>query len=133
MIIIKRLSVNDFFKEGNMRVIGIITLCMFVIAGCSYKAIKHGSEISQEQIAKIIDGKTTKEEIFIEFGNPSKTMNNEKVFFYTWTRGSKSNFLGLGGGTAYTYSLVIVFDENDIVKSHKITRGATEGGVGVYD
>lgn len=99
--------------------------------GCSYKSISHGSEISDEQVSKIIDGKTTKEEIFIEFGNPSKTMDNEKVFFYNWTRGSKTSVVGLGGGSAYSNSLVIVFDENNIVKKHKITRGATEGTTGI--
>ncbi len=108
-------------------------LCMIMISGCAYKSIKHGEEITDEQVAKIVDGKTAKDEIFIEFGNPSKTMDNEKVFFYNWTRGSKSSFLGLGGGTAYTHSLVIVFDEKGVVKSHKITRGATEGAVGVND
>jgi outer membrane protein assembly factor BamE (lipoprotein component of BamABCDE complex) len=100
---------------------------------CAYKSIKHGEEITEEQVTKIIDGKTTKQEIFIEFGNPSKTMDNEKVFFYSWTRGSKSSFMGLGGGSAYTHSLVIVFDDNGIVKNHKITRGATEGAVSVHD
>ncbi|MBI4686058.1 MAG: hypothetical protein HY755_12815 [Nitrospirae bacterium] len=111
----------------------MLSVCMVIGFGCSYKSIKHGEEISDEQVAKIIDGKTTKEEIFIEFGNPSKTMDNEKVFFYNWTRGSKSSLLGLGGGSAYTHSLVIVFDEKGTVKSHKITRGATEGGVSVHD
>lgn len=106
---------------------------MMVTLGCSYKSIKHGAEIPDEQVAKIVDGKTTKEEIFTEFGNPSKTMNNEKAFFYTWTRGSKSSFLMFGGGSAYTQSLVIVFDDNGVVKSHKITRGATEGGAAIGD
>ena len=38
---------------------------------CAYKSIKHGEEITEEQVTKIIDGKTSKQEIFIEFGNPS--------------------------------------------------------------
>ena len=111
----------------------VLGLCMIMISGCAYKSIKHGEEITDEQVVKIVDGKTTKQEIFIEFGNPSKTMDNEKVFFYSWTRGSKSSFMGLGGGSAYTHSLVVVFDDNGIVKNHKITRGATEGAVSVHD
>ena len=103
------------------------------INGCSYKSIKHGSEITDDQVAKIIDGKTTREEILVEFGDPSKILDNEKVYLYTWTRGSKSSFLGLGGGTAYTKSLVVVFDENGIVKKHKITRGSTKTGTGIGD
>ncbi len=69
----------------------------------------------------------------MDFGNPSKTMDSEKVFFYNWTRGSKSSFMDIGGGSDYTHSLVIVFDDSGIVKSHKLTRGATEAGVNASD
>lgn len=102
-------------------------------AGCSIKTISHGSEIRDDQVAKIKDGTTTKSEIFTEFGNPSKAMDNEKVFFYNWTRGSKNSFLGLGSGEAYSYSLVVVFDDKGIVKSHKLTRGATDSTINVGD
>ncbi len=114
-------------------VLTVIGLLGMFGTGCSIKSISHGSEILDEQVAKIKDGKTTKEEIFIEFGNPSKTMDNEKVFFYNWTRGSKTSVMGLGGGSAYSHSLVIVFDNNGIVKNHKVSRGATEGGTGITD
>lgn len=104
-----------------------------LVQGCSIKSISHGSEITDQQIAKIEDGKTTKSEIFIEFGNPSKVMDGEKAFFYSWTRGNKNSFLGIGSGTAFSYSLVIVFDDKGIVKSHKLTRGATDSAVNVGD
>lgn len=107
----------------------ILATFMFSVTGCSFKSISHGSEITDEQIAKIEDGKTTKSEIFINFGNPSKSMDSEKVFFYSWTRGSKNSIFGIGSGTAYSYSLVVVFDTNGVVKNHKLTRGATESGV----
>ncbi len=102
-------------------------------AACSFKAISHGTEITDEQLAKIKDGTTTKQDIFMEFGNPSKIMDNERVFFYTWTRGSKSSVMGIGGGSAYTYSLAVVFDDKGVVKSHKLTRGDTPQNVAVGD
>mgnify|MGYP006291825225 CR=1 FL=1 len=111
----------------------LISLGVVLIQGCSIKSISHGSEITDQQIAKIEDGKTTKSEIFIEFGNPSKVMDGEKAFFYSWTRGNKNSFLGIGSGTAFSYSLVIVFDDKGIVKSHKLTRGATDSAVNVGD
>ncbi len=111
----------------------IVSLLVLLAAGCSFKSISHGTEINEDQVAKIHDGKTTKEEIFIEVGNPTKTMDNEKVFFYTWTRGSKSSVLMFGGGSAYTHSLVIVFDDKGVVKSHKITRGDTPQATGIGD
>jgi hypothetical protein len=76
----------------------IVALLFF--QGCSIKSISHGSEITDQQIAQIEDGKTTKGDIFVQFGNPSKVMDGEKAFFYSWTRGSKNSFLGIGSGTA---------------------------------
>jgi outer membrane protein assembly factor BamE (lipoprotein component of BamABCDE complex) len=116
-----------------MKSLTVVPLLVVLFLGCSYKSIKHGTEISDEQVANIVDGKTTKEQIIIEYGDPSKTMDNEKVWFYTWTRGSKSSFIGLGGGSAYTKSLVVVFDDKSIVKNHKITRGTTKEGAVVGD
>lgn len=110
-----------------------LVVALLFIQGCSVKSISHGSEITDQQIAQIQDGKTTKGDIFVQFGNPSKVMDGEKAFFYSWTRGSKNSFLGIGSGTAYSYSLVVVFDDKGVVKSHKLTRGATDSGVNVFD
>ncbi len=117
----------------QLSVVFAISMTMLATQGCSFKYISHGSEITDEQIATIVDGKTTKSDIFVNFGNPSKTMDNEKVLFYTWTRGSKNSVLGIGAGIAYTYSLVVVFDDKGVVKSHKLRRGSTESGVRVDD
>ncbi len=109
-----------------------VSLSFFAVS-CGYKTIKHGEEITEEKAAAIVEGKTNKREIFMEFGEPTKTMDHEKVFFYSWTRGGKGHLLGFGSGSAESKSLVIVFDESDIVQSYKITRGATTGGATVGD
>jgi outer membrane protein assembly factor BamE (lipoprotein component of BamABCDE complex) len=106
---------------------------VFFFVGCGYKGIKHGEEITPEQVATIENGKTTKKDIYINFGDPTKTMDNDKVFFYTWTRGGKGHFLGFGSGSAESKSLVVVFNDRDVVESHKITRGATSGGAAIGD
>lgn len=106
-------------------VLGIFAVVALSLPSCSYKAIKRGTEITQSQIAAIVDGKTTREDVLVEFGDPSKILEDGKVYFYTWTRGGKGSFLGLGSGSAYTHSLVIIFDENGVVKRHKLTRGST--------
>ena len=108
-------------------------VALSLIIGCSYKSIEHGTEITDEQVLAIENGKSSKEEIIVEFGDPSKIMNDGRIFFYTWTRGAKSSFFGMGSGTAHTKSLVVVFDENDVVKTHKITRGSTDEQVGIGD
>ncbi len=110
-----------------------LVLCVTVLSSCGYKTIKHGEEITSEKASVIIDGKTTKSEIFMEFGEPSKTMDSEKIFFYSWTRGGKGHLLGFGSGSAESRSLLVVFNDDGIVQSHKITRGATTSGATVGD
>ena len=65
----------------------IILICllgaMVFASGCAYKSINHGTEIQSEQVDKIVDGVTTRDEILVEFGDPSKVMNNEKAYFYS--------------------------------------------------
>ena len=120
-------------KIGLYLLAGLVSLSVMFVSSCAYKSIKHGTEISEDQVTNIIDGKTTKEDVLVEFGDPTKTMNDGKAYFYSWTRGSKSSFIGFGGGTAFTKSLVVIFDEDGIVKTHKISRGTTQGGSGIND
>lgn len=101
-------------------------LALFALSGCVVKTIKHGTEITQDQMARIKDGIATKDEVILMFGAPTKTLNNEKTYVYSWVRGTKAQVLGLGTGTAYGHALVILFDENDVVKAHKITRDAVD-------
>ena len=113
-------------------IITVGLVCLF-FTGCSYKTIKHGTEIADDQAARISDGSTTKQDIIMQFGEPTKTMDNERVFFYTWTRGSKGHVLGFGSGNAYSTTLAIVFDDTGVVQNHRVTRGATSGGAAVGD
>jgi outer membrane protein assembly factor BamE (lipoprotein component of BamABCDE complex) len=112
----------------------VATLCLSLLFfSCGYKSIKHGTEITEGEAARIVDGQSTKEDVIMMFGDPSKTMNDESVYFYNWTRGGKGSFMGFGSGSAYTHSLVIVFNDDGVVKTHKITRGTTEAKTGIGD
>jgi len=99
---------------------------LFALVGCGIKTIRHGTEITEDQLAQIKDGSTTKEEIILMLGAPTKTLNNEKTYIYSWVRGTKAQIVGLGTGTAYGHALVVLFDDKDIVKAHKITRDAVD-------
>jgi outer membrane protein assembly factor BamE (lipoprotein component of BamABCDE complex) len=111
----------------------LLLIALILNLGCSYKTIKHGTEISENQTAEIVDGKTTKQEILMKFGEPTRTMDKEKVFFYTWTRGSKGSVMGFGSGKAYSTTLAVAFDDSGVVSKHSITRGATTGGATMLD
>lgn len=109
---------------------GALIAAGILLSGCAIKSISHGTAITQaDATSNITIGKTTKQEIFLNFGEPTKVMNNEKVFFYSWTRGSKVAIMGIGSGSAKADTLVIIFDANDIVKDYRFARGDVGGQV----
>ncbi|HUN53884.1 MAG TPA: hypothetical protein VMU29_01880 [Smithella sp.] len=103
----------------------LFVLCtlLLLISACGYTTIKHGVSISDDRIARsIIDGKTTKQEVLLEFGAPTKTVDNEKMFFYEWTEESEMKIPLYKGKTTYINQLSIVFDESGVVKNHRISE-----------
>jgi outer membrane protein assembly factor BamE (lipoprotein component of BamABCDE complex) len=107
-------------------------LCLLVaLSACGIKSVKHGAMIDEAKVKNnVIDGKTSKSEVVMEFGPPTKTMENEKMFFYEWSETSTSTIPLYGGTTTITKSLIILFDDNGVVKSHKITKTGTESKKG---
>ncbi len=102
----------------------VFCFLFLMISACGYTTIKHGvSIISDDRIARsIIDGKTTKQEVLLEFGAPTKTVDNEKMFFYEWTEESEVKIPLYKGTTTYINQLSIVFDEMDVVKNHRVSE-----------
>lgn len=108
------------------RFIGLLTISVFALVlfhGCAHKSIRHGTEITEEDAAQITNGETTKDEIYLTFGEPARILEDGRIFVYNWVRGSKNSFLMFGSGTAYGHCLMVTFDEENIVKAHRITRG----------
>ena len=94
-----------------------------MISACGYTTIKHGVSISDDRVAQsIIDGKTTKQEVLLEFGAPTKTTDNGKIFFYEWTEESEVKIPLYKGTTTFINQLSIVFDEMDVIKNHRISE-----------
>lgn len=90
-----------------------------------YKTVQKGEEITAEDAAQIVDGTTTKQDVYLMFGEPSSILQDGQVFVYDWVRGGEGNVLGFGTGSATTQSLVVTFDANDVATGHRITRGKT--------
>jgi outer membrane protein assembly factor BamE (lipoprotein component of BamABCDE complex) len=107
-------------------------LCLLVsLSACGMKSVKHGAMIDEAKVkSNVVDGKTTKSEVVLDFGPPTKTMENEKMFFYTWSETSTSSMPGYGGTTTITNNLIILFDDNGVVKSHRITKTGKESKTG---
>jgi outer membrane protein assembly factor BamE (lipoprotein component of BamABCDE complex) len=103
----------------------IFTFCivLLMVSACGYKSIKQGVSISESRVSQsIIDGKTTKQEVLLEFGAPTKTIDNGKMFFYEWTEESEAKIILYNGKTTYINQLSILFDDTDVVKSHRISE-----------
>lgn len=107
-------------------VVSLVAAVLIVgLPGCAVKSISHGSAITQQDAtSKIKIGNTTRNEVLLNLGEPTKTMNNEKVYFYSWTRGRKVSVMGIGSGKANANTLVVVFDDKDIVKDYRFSRGS---------
>lgn len=107
-------------------VMGFLSSCgveRVAIDPVGYKTLKQGEEITAEDAAQIIDGKTTRDEVYLMFGEPSSILEEGHVFVYDWIRGGEGNVLGFGTGGAKANSLIVTFDDNDIATGHRITRG----------
>ncbi len=110
--------------------IGLVCL-MLALSACGYKSQKQGAMIDEARVeAAIVKGKTTKSDVVLEFGPPTRTMDNEKMFFYTWSETKKSSIPLYGGETSVTHNLIILFDDKGVVKSHRITQTAGESKAG---
>lgn len=104
----------------------LVILAMF-LNGCAFSSVSHGSEMTEKQLTDLKPGITTKKDIYRSFGEPTKIVENGSIFFYSWTRGGSSAFLGMGSTTTDTKSLMIEFDNDNILKEHRITRGSPVG------
>ena len=105
----------------------ILAILGMSLGGCSFGAINHGTEITQKELASIKLGVTTKKEIYRTFGEPTKSLENGKLMFFSWTEGDQMEFLGMGSTDTTTKSLMIEFDDQNIVKDHRLTRGSPIG------
>lgn len=105
----------------------ILAILGMSLGGCSFGAINHGTEITEKELASIKLGVTTKKEIYRTFGEPTKSLENGKLMFFSWTEGDQMAFMGMGSTDTTTKSLMIEFDDENIVKDHRLTRGSPIG------
>ena len=119
---------KNLFSFLSLAIFALVLLCgcgieRAAIDPIGYKSIRQGSRITEKEAAQIVDGETTKDDVYLMFGKPTEILEDGHVFVYNWVRGSNANLLGLGSGSARAHSLIITFDDNRIVKGHRITRG----------
>ncbi len=130
------------FIKGRMNSIKLssfLILSIFLI-GCSIGRVYVGSEIREDPNDKIRIGRTTKGEVLQIFGPPERIQRqfDGDVFVYAYLRKNSTKFTleepYLTNFTLFQYTkiqqkkdiLVILFDQEGVVKSFGYQRGTSE-------
>lgn len=92
-------------------ILGASLLCFSMIVGCGTV----GKEFSMDQAQTIENGKTTREDIALTFGQPFKVgiQNSHPIWVY-----EESKYQVIGHGV--TKSLIVEFDDKGVVQNHSI-------------
>ena len=92
-------------------ILGTLLLCFTLTLGCGTV----GKDFDMEQAKTIENGKTTREDIALMFGEPFKVgvQNSHPIWIY-----EKSKYKVIGDDTSK--SLIVEFDDNGVVRNHSI-------------
>ena len=81
-------------------------LCLLLLVSCAKKQPANEMSAIQPSLTFLEDGKTTKEDLQAHLGPPSGKFNQGKIWTYS--------------RLAVEYHLIVVFSDQDIVKTHRI-------------
>jgi outer membrane protein assembly factor BamE (lipoprotein component of BamABCDE complex) len=92
-------------------ILATLSLCLSMTLGCGTV----GNEFDMEQAKAIENGKTTREDIALIFGQPFKVgvQNSHPIWVY-----EESKYQVIGDGVSK--SLIVEFDDNGVVRNHSI-------------
>ena len=100
-------ATKTWFGGLGLRVL-VSALCLFPLVSCAEKRFTNEVSAIQPSLTFLEDGKTTKEDLQAHLGRPSGEFNQGKIWTY-----SRLNV---------AYHLVVVFGDQDIVKTHRILK-----------
>ena len=114
-----------------MRLLALIALgfSLAFMSGCATNRQTAGMEIKDDEVAQIVDGKTTMNEVIAIFGEPTKAtpMGDETLYTYVYSVAKHTTsfmpYYSSGSGSTEEDKLTIVFDKNKVVKTHSLKRG----------
>ena len=114
----------------RLRYLLIYWALALVLQGCIYIPMPQHSllagrgMIEPEDTHDLQVGSTTREAILLQFGEPDATLNQQKIFVYSWTR--VQGYFAIGGGyTGYvtpvgkTTLLMLEFDTQNLLKRYE--------------
>jgi hypothetical protein len=108
---------------------GFLSLALLVALGSAACASRPERQVPEmaRLLPYIEDGRTSKEQILLKLGEPSGHFEGERILTYRMIEGAAGEAVaappqGLGGWEGACFSLVLVFDERQILKTHNLLR-----------
>jgi hypothetical protein len=100
-----------------------ILLCFFfsLVVGC----VTSTSFSNKALLDFLEDGKTSKESVFLKLGQPTGAYNGERIITYKVGGDKEKGYFILDRAVGWTdskYSLVLVFDEDLILRRHSLVQ-----------
>lgn len=100
-----------------------------IVSGC---ATSQPLKSRADLLTFLVDGKTARQEVFLQLGQPSARFENERILTYRLGYESKNSgyyvlerevtYEGWPAWKAANFSLVLVFDEGGVLKRHSLVR-----------
>lgn len=101
-------------------------LMTILISGCATQRHTSGQPIQDDEVSRIVKGKTTMEDVIALFGEPTRAvpMGDEMIYTYEYrvTKGQTMFFPYVASGESKDEAdkLSIVFDKNKVVKTYHL-------------
>ncbi len=108
-----------------MKHLACMLLLAVLLAGCASAPVEKGRA---DLLDFLVDSKTTKQEVLTNLGQPSAKFQNERILTYQLAVTPKTSAYYVVERRSYPsgwpdwrlakYSLVLVFDEHDVLQKH---------------
>jgi hypothetical protein len=108
------------------QVAAVATLALCCLAGCAGRPEREVPN-APNLLPFLKDGSTTKEDVLLKLGEPSGRFESERILTYRMADGENGGLAvtsprGIGGWETARYSLVLVFDDRQILTTHSLVR-----------
>lgn len=111
-----------FLPYRHITKIFILLLLIGLVTACAAKPMGRSNLLSF-----IEDGKTTREQTFLNLGEPSATFDGGRILCFRLGQDAGGYFVVLAGGDATRFmginnSLVMIFDERGLLSRHALVQ-----------
>jgi outer membrane protein assembly factor BamE (lipoprotein component of BamABCDE complex) len=100
----------------------LVLAVALALAGCASPPPPPGQVLASESLAFLVDGKTTREDVTLRLGLPSRTFESDRIVLYRigWNAERGAHALDYAPVAAPAYDLVLVFDSAGVVARHAL-------------